>query len=101
MRRRWLLAAVASLGGFALEMACGEPYEGEIPNTSAPTRDGATSEDASDARSPEPEADAAPDAAADAAPGKFGNIVLSAQTKLGGQDVAVQTPPLELEVLAP
>lgn len=40
-------------------------------------------------------------AAADAKPGKFGNIVLAAQSKFAGQDVAAQSPALELELLAP
>lgn len=40
-------------------------------------------------------------AAADAKPGKFGNIVLAAQTKFAGQDFTAQTAAQELELLAP
>jgi hypothetical protein len=40
-------------------------------------------------------------AAADAPPGKFGNIIIAAQSKFGGQDIAWQTPASELELLAP
>lgn len=40
-------------------------------------------------------------AAADAKPGKFGNVVVAAQTKFAGQDVTAQTEPKELELLAP
>ena len=62
--KRFVLAGVATLGGFAVAIACGEPYEGEIPNTEVPGRDSGPGGD--DAASDAPIATV--DAAADAAP---------------------------------
>jgi hypothetical protein len=60
MRRRSLLVA------FVIFAACGDPYEGEIPNTEAPVRDAAVADDAPSDASVEPDADAgAADAHAD------------------------------------
>lgn len=45
MRSFTLAAAVAGIAGFGVAAACGDPYEGEIPNTEAPVRDAAVEAD--------------------------------------------------------
>lgn len=71
--KRFALAAVATLGGFAVAAACGEPYEGESPNITPPTREAgidadAPAEDASDDAALVADAGDAGDAGSDADP---------------------------------
>lgn len=46
MRQPSLLVAFGILVGVGVAIACGDPYDGEIPKTEAPVRDAATAEDA-------------------------------------------------------
>jgi hypothetical protein len=66
--KRFSIVAVVTLCGFAVAVACADPYEGEIPNTEAPVRDAASAEDATSDASVEPAGDAVADVQADVDP---------------------------------
>lgn len=69
MRQRSLLVAFGILGGIGVAIACGDPYDGEIPDTTAPVRDAAAGDEETSTTPPDDGGvDVAKDAGADVDP---------------------------------